>query len=349
MTVGVEPRFRIHAFASVKGGVGKSSLAIACGKLLAASGRRPMVVDCDLTGTSFADGMKLLAPKAPLASNGTLEWDRPSTGQFHSVEETAKLRRQRRDTPLLRGSMIAHVPPPYLNDLLRQIDMIIEEQRPTDFLHFDGALWRHLEPDGVEYLPSSPFIPHIHEGSGWMMVKDDEVKHYLWVKRLAWVIHFVLLARPDLTDIVIDLPPNIAGLAHEVLALLYHIERGKTLVEGFPPWQRGDMTFGSNAFLVLSPDRNDWLPGLEYWLRNQHRVPSLRPLVNRVNEPREDIVERMRQTWSIEASTLDFEQVLHFVDELPLILGQIFRRGNLVVDAKVRALMDVLRLEGGAP
>jgi hypothetical protein len=43
-------------------------------------------------------------------------------------------------------------------------------------LHFDGALWQHPKTDRVDYLSASPFLPNIHDDTGWMMVKDDEIK-----------------------------------------------------------------------------------------------------------------------------------------------------------------------------
>jgi len=49
----------LHVFCSVKGGVGKSTLAVVTGKLLASLGRVPVVVDLDMLGASLADGRDL--------------------------------------------------------------------------------------------------------------------------------------------------------------------------------------------------------------------------------------------------------------------------------------------------
>src|SRR5262245_46570481 len=43
----------LHAFSSIKGGVGKSTLAVVAANLLARRGRRCLVVDVDLIGTSL--------------------------------------------------------------------------------------------------------------------------------------------------------------------------------------------------------------------------------------------------------------------------------------------------------
>jgi Mrp family chromosome partitioning ATPase len=44
----------LHVFCSAKGGVGKSTLAVAAAKLLADRGRTCVLVDADLTGTPSA-------------------------------------------------------------------------------------------------------------------------------------------------------------------------------------------------------------------------------------------------------------------------------------------------------
>ena len=63
---------RVHAFCSVKGGVGKSALAVASAEVMLDQGRRPLVLDADLTGTSLADGLRMEAPRLP-KTGGALE------------------------------------------------------------------------------------------------------------------------------------------------------------------------------------------------------------------------------------------------------------------------------------
>jgi Mrp family chromosome partitioning ATPase len=76
-----ERTVRAHAFASVKGGVGKSALAIFAAKFLALQNRKPLLVDCDMTGTSFADGLRLCAPKVTADASGALDVLQPPTGE----------------------------------------------------------------------------------------------------------------------------------------------------------------------------------------------------------------------------------------------------------------------------
>lgn len=54
----------LHAFCSTKGGVGKSTLAVAWTELLRVDGRRCVLLDADLTGSSLADGLDLCSPAA---------------------------------------------------------------------------------------------------------------------------------------------------------------------------------------------------------------------------------------------------------------------------------------------
>ena len=108
-------KITLHVFASAKGGVGKSSLAVACAKLIAQGrDRLPVVIDADMTGTSLADGMRLLAPDATLRSDGTIDIEAGPTGRFLPLDEVKRRRRLRRDSRDKRG-----LPPPFLNDALR--------------------------------------------------------------------------------------------------------------------------------------------------------------------------------------------------------------------------------------
>jgi MinD-like ATPase involved in chromosome partitioning or flagellar assembly len=54
---------RVHAFASAKGGVGKSSLAVGCARIVAEQSGVPVLIDADVTGSSLADGLALVAPR----------------------------------------------------------------------------------------------------------------------------------------------------------------------------------------------------------------------------------------------------------------------------------------------
>lgn len=342
-----ERNIGLHAFASVKGGVGKSSLTVACAKLLASMGRKPLVIDCDMMGTSLADGLQLLAPKMRLSADGTLDWSKRPTREFHTREETWELRRARRYAPLTAKDEIASIPPPFLNDMLRHIHYALEEHRDIDPPHFHSALWRHPEDDGVAYLPSSPCKNDLAESRYWLEVPVTPNK-FRWMHRLTWVLYFILYRRRDVTDIVVDLPPGVLTFTHELLVLVSMFDLKKAPVEGYPLWSDIETVFHVNPFLVTSADRNDLLPGLEYWGEAKVHVPSLRVLINRATEAKSDILDRVIEALGQGVPAWYFDEVTYTIDELPLSLGRVFRQGQLSLTPDVRALAEVLRLTGGA-
>ena len=342
-----ERRIVIHAFASMKGGVGKSCLAVTCAKLLAHIGRKPLVVDCDMTGTSLADGLQLLAPKLPLGEDGKFDWFQYPTGEFHSREETLRLRRLRRYAPLDGNGMPALMPPPYLNDMLRFLEEAYSEKRTVTTPRFDAGLWRHPGAhDGLEYLPSSPCKYDVATSLGWLQFEHDPDLKFRWMRLLFWILYVLVDLRKNLTDIVIDLPPGILAFTHEVLVALSLIDLEKKPIDGYPRWSDLGVTLKANPFLVLSPDRNDLLPGLEYWGETKSKVPSLRPLINRATEAKEDIFARILDALGDGVSPSYFEDATSMVDDLPMTLGKVFRQGAFQMTPDVQALMDILRLKG---
>ena len=87
----------LYAFCSAKGGVGKSTLALTCARLLGEPKERGcLLIDADLTGTSLADGLDLRAPVVGLAADGQgLDLQAAPTGQHHDWSETHRLRERR--------------------------------------------------------------------------------------------------------------------------------------------------------------------------------------------------------------------------------------------------------------
>jgi hypothetical protein len=345
-----ERTVRAHAFASVKGGVGKSTLAVFTAKFLALQKRRPLLIDCDMTGTSFADGLRLCAPKVMPGASGVIDLLQPPTGEHETLEDTRRLRAIRRDAPREKTPL----PPPFLNDVLRFLDDALEERRAIDDPRVDALLWRHESDDGVLYLPSSPLRRDVGESLGWISI--DPGNRFDWVHRLTWVLHYVLKQRRDITDVVFDLPPGIAGLTHAMMVLLSELERGGRLVKGYPPWNQGNLRWTVNPILVLTADRNDLLPGLEYIGQTRDKIHSLLPLVNRTDTAPEVLRDQARHALGSTLATLGLERRLRFIDEHRPTLGQIFRRGDLGLGDLLRgglgladnevALASVLRLTG---
>ncbi len=164
----------LHVFASGKGGVGKSTLAIACAKLLSDQGRTCVLLDADFTGTSLADGLLLCAPVVATKQDGALDFYAPSTRQFLSREETIRLRMRRKDaTP--QEQFLA---PPFLNDIFLHGDLKQE-------CRIEALCWRHEDRgDRVLYLPSSPLGKDIGIALGWLF--RDQV--FTWLQRLTWLL-----------------------------------------------------------------------------------------------------------------------------------------------------------------
>src|SRR5688572_6722323 len=89
-------RLRCYSFHSVKGGVGKSTLAVLTALTLARRpGARVTLIDMDLTGTSLADALRLEAPAWDLAdATAPLPLLTPPTRHL-SVKETREWMEER--------------------------------------------------------------------------------------------------------------------------------------------------------------------------------------------------------------------------------------------------------------
>ena len=102
---------RIHAFCSVKGGVGKSTLAVACATRLARQGREVVLIDADLTGSSLADGLTLEAPLVTSDAAGAMDLTAPATGEFLSAVDSEHLRDERQRSGRIKRRRWGHSTP----------------------------------------------------------------------------------------------------------------------------------------------------------------------------------------------------------------------------------------------
>lgn len=305
----------IHAFCSAKGGVGKSTLAVACAKLLAAGGRRCVLIDADLTGTSLADGLRLCAPDVVLKPDGSADLEAAPRGYLD--RETTLKRRAGRERA---GRSSEPLPPPFLNDaLLHGHERWLDGEGALDECNITAIMWRHERDDGVLYVPSSPLRPDIRVALGWLYYEE----RHAWIQRMAWLLDGMVQQMPALTDFVLDLPPGLFGFADEVLSLLSHLDAGIPLPPGYPEtWGAGGEGWRARPFLVTTPDRNDLAVALRYFLERRTDLPSLTPLINnRVNEPIEEIVEDLRKLFGIVVAPNAVESV-GYRDSLAMVFSR---------------------------
>ncbi len=246
-------RLRCYSFHSVKGGVGKSTLATACALALAERDGEPVVlIDMDLTGTSLGDVLKLEAPRWNAEHPVLKALEGPSDG-FSSHEETMERVRLRQDEEL-RGVGA----PPYLNDFLlfpapERVD--IEDADPV------GLLWRlQRGPEALRIIPSSA-LPRDVEAI--VSVVYDEERTAFLQQRLEYLMEALLLLyrdEPSLT-LVFDTPPSIPGLSRAVLSLALRLgaqgDKRPIVPRRALPYELDNAEVRWIACLVATLDRQD--------------------------------------------------------------------------------------------
>lgn len=262
----------LRAFCSAKGGVGKSSLAVAAAKLLAEEGRAVALLDADLTGTSLADGLDLCAPRLSVLADGTVDY-LSAKGQYLTRDETIEARDRRAMAP---ADLVP--PPPFLSDLL-----VYPVEEDAEF-PIASLFWRMRRDDRVRYLPSSPLANDVSMALGWLDTTNDSA----WTHRLVWLLDAMWNHINPLDDIVFDLPPGLFGFSVKVLSLLSHLHRMEELhgmPPGYPRWERSNVQWRCDPILVTSQDRNDLWACVDWYARNRADLPTLRLLVNKHTVP----------------------------------------------------------------
>ncbi len=220
-------RLVLRSFHSVKGGVGKSTLATKSAVQLAEDHPegRVLLVDMDLTGTSLADVLQLRAPRwvqgggenVPLHEASTDHWDVNESRQ-------AVRRRDQAEDPTLR--YVA-----FLNDyLLYQPHDGITDANPS------GMFWM-LEggPENLGVLPSSALPGDLQR---ILPVIFDEHQSAFLEARLETLLARVLRDDEDddtgeLRDlyVVFDVPPAVPGLSRAVLSAVLRITAPRAVLE----------------------------------------------------------------------------------------------------------------------
>jgi hypothetical protein len=327
----------LYLYASVKGGVGKSTLAVLAAKLLASAGRHPMVIDSDFLGSSLADGLALCAPVIE-QTDGTPNYGAPPTARWHDLQQTRALREARKRWWAHQGPNPAPIAlaPAFLNEAI----LYSYTNASAPDCRVDAMSWRHASDDGVRYLPSSPLRD---DAMRIAPLASGDPPHFAWARRFAWLLDALLEHDQAITDVIVDLPPGTWGLAHETLVLTGKL--GGPLPRGYPQWH-SMLRWRVVPTLVTTPDRNDRLLAMEYWLMAREKIPALRVLMNRAFESsakhradiRADVPEPLRP--------LDLEDEVALVGMLRS-LGRVFVRGDLSLDRDLQELVPALGIDRG--
>lgn len=325
---------RLHAFCSVKGGVGKSTLAIVSAIYLSRKGRRVVVIDADLTGTSLADGLRLCAPDIPLTPEGSMDLLAPPAQRWLTLAQTESLRDARKSLPAQTGETGETLPPPpFFNDVL-----LFRGQGTSNECQMGAVLWRSSVHSELQVLPASSIRHDVNVALGWLYQEE----RLPWSCRLAWIIQAMVEQMPDLTDIVFDLPPGLFGFAHAILSLLVRVTDPKPMPPDFPSHSNYDVVYSINPFMVTTPDRSALLASVEEYIRLKPQIAQLGFLVNRTQEGikklRKEVVDRFGE----HVSAIGVEQEFRSIDEAPLILGRLFQGG--ILPEPVPLLDNTLRL-----
>lgn len=249
-------RLRCCSFHSVKGGVGKSTLATwtALHAAQAAVGTPPVyLIDMDLTGTSLADVLPVLAPSFGLPPTADLDLRRAPQG-FLTPEETRERCEKRREAggPGPRGV-------PFLNDYLLFATPDWEEGADADPA---SLLWRLEQgPAHLRVLPSSALPEDLER---ILAVVFDENHSGFLESRLEYLL--AALTPPEGEACVIfDTPPTIPGLSRAILSLALRLggagaqtgQKRPLAQDGVLPAQLAAADISWQIFLVTTEDTQD--------------------------------------------------------------------------------------------
>jgi hypothetical protein len=277
-------RIRGVSFHSVKGGVGKSSLAtMAALQCARANPARPVyLIDMDLTGTSLADVLDLRAPRwdgDPPITRPLLEKTEPT--DFHTLDDS-RLRIDQRNNELRdRNRAPDNWYAPFLNDFL--LHEPTDEARECDVC-LKAIFWRFADaPENLRVIPSSATPGDLDR---IIPVIFDEHHAALLEARLETLLGKLVEynAGQDIS-VIVDVPPTIPGLSRSVMSLGLRLSREKKQ----PLAAKGDVVpvlrdteVDWTIHLVTSPDPQD-LRATERWLALvlDDEKPRFRVVINR--------------------------------------------------------------------
>jgi hypothetical protein len=274
--LGEAERLRCVSVHSVKGGVGKSSVAWLLAQRFVQEGP-VLLVDFDLTGTSLADVLALEAPDT--GEGGALDLCR-APAAFLDVE-TSRTRMEQR--ALQPGWAPWGVP--LLNDFL-----LAEPKDPYDPAYDHQPLslaWRVRDLPDLRVLPSSALPRDL---VAILPIIYDELRAAYLESRIEWLLELLLRRTASETSagvrtVVFDAPPTIPGLSAALLSLAMRLPDRVHLVPdapaSSPPRLFQDVDVSWTPLLIVSPDHQD-LRAAERWLvgREEAEIARLQVVVN---------------------------------------------------------------------
>lgn len=209
-------RLRGWSFHSIKGGVGRSYLAVKkATELAAAHPREPVyLIDMDLTGTSLADGLPLCAPllrgSSPLTPKKLQEAE---VVGFSTVDETRALITQRHEGAKDRTRAMKDLHVPFFNDFLLHVPAGDDYDEDVAL---EALCWR-LEggPKNLYVMPTSACPGDIERILP--LVNDED--HAAFVEARLETLLARLLERDSKVTVVFDTMRGLFGVGRAVLSL----------------------------------------------------------------------------------------------------------------------------------
>jgi len=278
------------SFHSVKGGVGKSTLATLTAVQLANDHPDDTVwlVDMDLTGTSLADVLPLRAPRCARSADGeALDLEHPAESFLDPPDIESALSDRDEDES---GRPIGV---PFLNDYLLYATEDWDEEHDVNI---DALAWQphgQSSPSNLRVLPSSALPRDLDRILP--VIFDEEHAGFL-ENRLEYLLSAMLGERRT-THVVFDVPPTIPGLSRAVLSLALRLGRGTKTplsLDGFFPDLLEEAALSWCAVMIATTDLQD-IRALTRWLDRvkPDEEAVFRVLINRTQ--RTD--EGERQQW----------------------------------------------------
>lgn len=283
----------VYAFYSVKGGVGKSALAIAAALGFARRGRPVAVLDMDFMGTSLADALALCAPRLEQGSEG-LRLQGPAQG-YMSRAETLVARGFSAGT----GSKGLA----FLDALL--LDSTVE---------FNPAAlaWRHPDHERIRWYPSSPRLGDSVRAAGRIL---NEIPTDDLTDRNAKLVARIAESLGEGAVVIVDLPPALYGMPTLVARAFAQVPEVKRFV----------------PILVSTPDRGDLYRSLEVYLDLARSLWGMRWLLNRNHQAVNDVRQQVRALLPAHMAASGVDQRLHDIGWSGEGLGRLYQVDQLAL------------------